>query len=131
MIVDSSAIVAILLDEPDGARLAAAIASAPRAAMSAATYVECAVVADRRTGPAGRERFDRVLDLLGIELAPLTAPQARIAREAYRRFGRGSGHPAKLNLGDAFSYALAAESGQPLLFVGDDFTQTDLIAAAY
>lgn len=131
MIVDSSALLAILLDEPEGTRLAGAIASAPRATMSAATYVECSVVTDRRTGPAGRERFDRLLTLLGIEVAPLTATQAQIAREAYRRFGRGGGHPAGLDLGDVFSYAVAAETGRPLLFVGDRFAHTDISAVAY
>lgn len=129
MIIDSSAVLAILLDEPRAAQLSHAIASCPRPAMSAATYVECAVVVDRRTGPAGRDRFDRILDALRIEIAPFTAAQGRTAREAYRRYGRGSGHPAHLNLGDTFSYAAAAESGLPLLFVGDDFAHTDITPA--
>lgn len=131
MIVDTSAVMAILLDGPAGGRLIDTLTSSRQPRMSAATYVECAVVADRRANPATRARFDRILRELGIDMVPLTESQAHLAREAYRSFGRGSGHPAGLNLGDCFAYALAAESGEPLLFVGDDFAATDLVAVDY
>ena len=131
MIVDMSAVISILLDEPDSGRLIDVLTGAGRSRMSAATYVECAVVADRRANPATRARFDRILHELGIDVVPLTVSQAHLAREAYRSFGRGSGHPAGLNFGDCFAYALAAESGDALLFVGDDFGATDVVAAHY
>lgn len=126
MIVDTSAVIAVLLDEPEGERFAQAMIGAESVQMSAATYVECAIVVDRRTAPAGRIRFDRLIRILGIQIVPLTASQAEVAREAYRRFGRGSGHRARLNLGDCYSYALAADSGDPLLFKGEDFSATDI-----
>lgn len=131
MIVDSSAVVAVLEGEPQGDSLLRAMVEAPSLAMSTATYVECAVVVDRRATAATRRRLDGLFEVLGIELVPLTVEQARLAREAYRDFGRGSGSAARLNLGDAFTYALAAVSGEPLLFVGEDFTHTDLVAAEY
>ncbi|SNC63462.1 ribonuclease VapC [Kytococcus aerolatus] len=131
MIVDSSALVAVLEGEGPAQRLLEALVAAPVVRMSAATYVECAVVVDRRSSPATRRRFDELLHVLGVEVVPLTVEHALLAREAYRDFGQGTGSPARLNLGDCYSYALAAESGEPLLFVGDDFTHTDLVAAAY
>lgn len=131
MIVDSSALMAILLREPEGDRMIDAAMSAPRLLLSAASYLEAAVVADTRAQPATRTRFDRVLDALGVEVVPFTVDQAHLAREAYRRYGRGSGHPARLNLGDCFSYALAAESGDALLFKGNDFAATDVLIADY
>lgn len=131
MIVDTSAVLAILLAEPEGDRFIDAITAADAPLMSAATFVECSVVSDRRVGPANRMRFDRILDFLGVRVVPLTQTQAELAREAYRRFGRGSGHPARLNLGDCFSYALAADTGLPLLFKGGDFAATDLTPAPY
>lgn len=128
MIVDSSAVMAILGGEPEGDDMIRAILADPRPRMAAPTYVECAIVADRRAAPATRARFDRIMAELGIEVVPFGADQATVAREAYRRFGRGSGHPAGLNLGDCFAYALAALTGEPLLFKGDDFVHTDLVA---
>lgn len=108
-----------------------AIAAAARPQMSAATYVECGIVVDRRSSAATRRRFDELLESLDLEVVPLTVEQARVAREAHRDFGRGSGSAARLNLGDCFTYALAAETGGGLLYKGDDFGATDLPAAPY
>ena len=130
MIVDSSAIVAIAVGEPEAAAFVRAIASAPTRLMSAATYVETGVVIDGRNDPVLGRDVDRLLTELGISIAPVTESQARIAREAYRDFGRGSGHPARLNFGDCFSYALAKDVDEPLLFTGDDFHHTDVRIAA-
>lgn len=131
MIIDTSALVAIITGEPEADRLLTAIAEAESARMSAATYVECAIVIDRRSSPATRRRFDQLLATLEIGIADLTADQARIAREAHRDFGRGSGSGARLNLGDCYSYALAVASDDELLFKGDDFGATDVAVAAY
>jgi ribonuclease VapC len=126
MIVDSSALIAILRDEPDGARLARALVEAGGALVSAATYVETAAVVDRLGDPVLSRRLDELLDLAGVEVVAFDAGQAVLARAAYADFGRGSGHPARLNLGDCFSYGLAKATGRPLLFVGQDFSHTDL-----
>lgn len=131
MIVDTSALVAIIADEPESQRLLRALASAGSVQMSAATYVECGIVIDNRAGAATRRRFDDLLTTLDVEVVALTPQQARLAREAHRDFGRGSGSPARLNLGDCFSYALAADLGGELLFIGDDFAATDIGRAAY
>lgn len=131
MIVDTSALVAIIADEPEAQRLLRALASADSVQMSAATYVECGIVIDNRAGAATRRRFDDLLTTLDVEVVALTPQQARLAREAHRDFGRGSGSPARLNLGDCFSYALAADLGDELLFIGDDFAATDIGRAAY
>ena len=108
-----------------------AIAGADSVRMSAATYVECAIVVDRRSRPATRRRFDQLLTTLAIDIVDLTVGQARIAREAHRDFGRGRGSPARLNLGDCYSYALAVATGEELLFKGEDFAATDLAVADY
>lgn len=129
MIVDSSAVVAVLQGEDGSEEILRVLAEAPSLAMSTATYVECAVVVDRRGTAATRRRLDELFEVLGIELVPLTVEHARLAREAHRDFGRGSGSAARLNLGDCYTYALAAERGEPLLFVGEDFTHTDLESA--
>ena len=129
MIVDTSALVAILFDEPDAARYAQAIETAPRRALSAASYVEAAAVVDRTGDPVVSRRLDDLLTAGSIAVEPVTVEQARLARAAYRDFGKGSGHPAALNFGDCFSYALARERGEPLLFKGDDFAHTDVPAA--
>jgi ribonuclease VapC len=130
VIIDTSAVVAILKGEPGSESLAAAIVADPDPKMSAATAVELYAVADRRGAPAQARRLDAILAKLRVRLVACDAAQAAIAREAYRDFGRGSGHPAKLNLGDCFAYALAAQSGEPLLFTGADFARTDIQAAA-
>lgn len=128
MIVDSSALVAIIRDEPDAAVYAYALASSP-SRMSAATYVEVGIVADRMTEPVVVRRLDEILAASETEIVPLTPRQGVIARQAYRDFGRGSGHPAKLNFGDCFAYALAIDTGEPLLFKGDDFGPTGIASA--
>ena len=129
MIVDSSAIIAIVRAEPDAAVYAEAMAEAAELSVSAATYLESAIVADAGRDPVSMRTFDVILERNRIAIEPVTAEQAVIAREAFRDFGKGSGHPAKLNFGDCFSYALASVTGQPLLFNGDDFTHTDITPA--
>ena len=126
MIVDTSAVVAVLLGEPEREAFVQQLHAAGGAAMSAASYVELAAVVDGRRHPALSRQLDVLLDQLGIRIADLTGEQARVAREAYRDFGRGSGHPARLNLGDCYSYALAASRQDRLLFKGDDFGHTDV-----
>lgn len=129
MIVDSSAMVAIIRGERDGARLAARLSESDSARMSAATLVELSIVIDRDSSPNSAALLDELFDRSGIEVVPFTAEQAAIARGAYQRFGKGSGHRARLNLGDCFAYALAKETGEPLLFKGDDFSHTDIVPA--
>ncbi len=129
MIVDTSAIVAVVLGESEADELLGLMAQAPAVRMSSASYLECALVLDHRLGPAGRARFDRLLTRLEIALVEVTTTQAERARAANLRYGKGAGHPAKLNYGDLFAYALAAETGEPLLYVGADFTYTDLTSA--
>jgi ribonuclease VapC len=129
MIVDSSALVALLLHETDSPRYFTSIADAASPKMSAATYVEVAIVAVSRPSRARANRLDPFLEMLGIRIAPFTAEQAKIARRAYQEFGKGSGHPARLNFGDCLAYALAMEVDEPLLFKGDDFGHTDVRVA--
>jgi len=126
MIVDSSALVAILRAEPDASLYANAIEQALVRRISAGSFVEAAAVIESRGGPVAGRRFDEVIETAGLIIEPVTERQAHIARAAYRDFGRGSGHPARLNFGDCFAYALAKEKGEPLLFKGDDFAQTDV-----
>jgi ribonuclease VapC len=127
VIVDTSALIAILRDESEARVFAEAIAAAA-CRMSAASYLEAAAVIDAARDPVASRRFDELLATAQIAIEPVTEAQARIAREAYRDFGKGSGHPAQLNFGDCFAYALAKESGEPLLFKGDDFHHTDIAA---
>src|SRR5664279_366462 len=129
MIIDSSALIAILRDEPDSNVCAIAIERNVNRRLSAANFVETALVIDGSRDPVASRRFDDLIREAQIVIEPVTEAQARIAREAYRDFGRGSGHPAKLNFGDCFAYALARTTGEPLLFKGDDFIQTDIIPA--
>jgi ribonuclease VapC len=124
MIVDTSAIIAVVNGEADASLYAAALADAPAARISAANWLEAAIVADARFGPLAY-RFDALIADAGIEVVPVTPRQADLARAAYRRFGKGN-HPAGLTFGDCFAYALAAERGEPLLFKGNDFAQTDV-----
>jgi len=126
MIIDTSALAAIVFREADRDSYRQAIIQAPRRVISAATYVELSIVVDSRHDPVVSRSLDDLLTSLGIEVADLTADQARIARSAHRDFGRGSGHPARLNLGDCFSYALAKQTDEPLLWKGDDFGHTDV-----
>ncbi len=129
MIVDTSALIAILRAEPEASACAEAIESASIRRLSAASYVEVGAVIDRAGDAIASRRVDELLAVTGIGIEPVTASQARIAREAYRDFGKGSGHPASLNFGDCFSYALAKATGEPLLFKGEDFQQTDIASA--
>ena len=129
MIVDSSAIVAILLAEPERQVLLEAIQQAPEVAMTAASYLEVGMVVDGRGNPVLSRQYDALLEALGIEVVDTTAEHARVARAAHRDFGRGSGHPARLNFGDCLSYAAAVQDGVPLLFKGDDFIHTDVTPA--
>ena len=126
MIVDTSAIIAILRGEPDGDRYGAALAGASRPRMSAGSYLEAAVVVDANRDPVLSGRFDDLLGAARVEIEPVTVEHAQLARHAYRSFGKGSGHAAGLNFGDCFAYALARATGEPLLFKGDDFTHTDV-----
>lgn len=129
MIVDTSAVVAILSQEPGWEAYAEALQAANGASMSAGTYVELGIVVDRLGDPSISRRLDRLLAAWNIELVPVSEEQARIARAAYADYGRGTGHPAGLNLGDCFAYAVASHTGQPLLFKGADFQHTDLAPA--
>jgi ribonuclease VapC len=126
MIIDASAIIAILREEPEARSCAEAIASASSRRISAVNYVEAAVVIDGSRNPIASRRFDELFREAQLIVEPVTEDQARIAREAYRDFGKGSGHPAGLNFGDCFAYALAKASGEPTLFKGEDFKHTDL-----
>nr|WP_238354916.1 type II toxin-antitoxin system VapC family toxin [Kribbella sandramycini] len=112
--------------EPDAAEFADAIEAATSRRMSAASFLEAAVVMDSARDPVVSRRFDELVAAAEISIEPVTEAQARIARAAYRDFGKGSGHPAALNLGDCFAYALAHEADEPLLFKGKDFIHTDL-----
>jgi ribonuclease VapC len=129
MIVDTSAIIAILRDEPQATSCARAIADATVRRVSAVNFVESAVVIDASRDPIASRRFDDFMKEAGMSIEPVTQVQAQIAREAYRDFGKGSGHLAKLNFGDCFAYALAKDAGEPLLFIGGDFIHTDIVAA--
>ena len=125
MVIDTSAVIAILLAEEDAESYTRAIEAAVQPRMSAASYVEAAVVIDNRGDVLARREFDRFIRRAGIEVVAVNREQAEIARQAYRDFGKGR-HPAGLNFGDCFSYALAKATGEPLLLLGDDFSQTDI-----
>lgn len=129
MILDTSALIAILRDEPEAPRFATAIERAVHRRISAVNYVEAAAVIDGSRDPIASRRFDELIREAEIAIEPVTETQVRIARHAYRDFGKGSGHPAKLNFGDCFAYALAKVKREPILFKGDDFSQTDVTSA--
>ena len=128
MIIDTSAIFAILRDEPDAMSFARAIAEATIRRVSAVNFVESAAVIDASHDPIATRRFDDLVKEANISVEPVTADQAQIARAAYRDFGKGSGHPARLNFGDCFAYALAKTLAEPLLFKGSDFAHTDIVS---
>lgn len=128
MVLDTSAIAAILFDEPERRRFAEAIERDPACYVSAATLVEATLVLEGRFGPPGGARLDRLLAEIDVEIVAVDAAQAELARDACRRYGRGR-HPAGLNLGDVFAYALARALGEPLLFKGGDFALTDVLPA--
>jgi ribonuclease VapC len=131
MIVDTSALVAILRDEPEARRFATALANAQKRRISAANFLETAIVIDGSRDPVASRLFDDLLRESRIQIETVTEEQVRIAREAYRDFGRGSGHAAALNFGDCFAYALARTSGEPLLFKGRDFAHTGVPVATF
>ena len=128
MIVDSSALLAVLFREPDAERYEAALAAASACRMSLANVFEASNVWEGRGGPAAAYRLDLFMEQLGIEMVPVTAEHVTEARQAWRRFSKGN-HPAALNFGDCFAYALAEVTGEPLLFKGDDFALTYIEAA--
>ena len=125
MIVDTSALLSVMLYERDRMVYRDAILSAVRPVISAANWVEGAIVLERRGDPTAFSRYEPVCEALGLTVEPVTQTQALLARDAYRSFGRGR-HPAGLNFGDCFAYALAKERDEPLLFKGDDFARTDV-----
>ncbi|MFZ0480083.1 MAG: type II toxin-antitoxin system VapC family toxin [Terriglobales bacterium] len=131
MILDTSAVIAILRCEPEAAAFAEAIELDPERQISAVNYVEAAAVIESSRDPIASRQFDELLREADVKIEAVTEEQAEIARQAYRDFGRNSGHPAKLNLGDCFAYALAKAKREPLLFKGDDFTRTDVRRIAH
>lgn len=130
MVIDSSSLIAILLGEPNAPALAKALTTDPKRLMSAFTAFETAVVIEARKGPAGGREFDLLVHRTLVAIVPMTADHFKLAREAYAKYGKGR-HPAGLNLGDCCSYALAKYSGEPLLFVGEDFSKSDIAAVTY
>lgn len=129
MIIDSSALIAILRAEPEAGEMARAIERAQIRRISAANWLETAVVIDASRDPVASRRFDELVQTAELHVEPVTGDQARIARDAYRDFGKGSGHKAGLNFGDCFAYALAKSTGEDLLFKGNDFGHTDITPA--
>ena len=128
MIIDSSAVLAVLFGEADAETYEKGIATASPCRMSVANVLEASIVVESRGGAAAGHELDVFLERAGIELIPVTLEHLEAARRAWRRFGKGH-HPAALNFGDCFAYALAKVENEPLLFKGDDFTRTDVEAA--
>ncbi len=128
MILDTSALVAILFGEPEVALFIGLIHEADRCLISAGTYLELSIVMERQAGPDAERQREMFFRRAGIIVEPFTVEQAHLARQAYHDYGKGR-HPAGLNYGDCFSYALAKFSGEPLLFKGEDFKKTDLVSA--
>jgi ribonuclease VapC len=126
MVIDSSALIAILENETEAPQLAEAIESDSVRLLSAVSFVETSIVIENRRGKEGGKAFDLLLQTVPIEIIPVTQKQAMVARNAYMIYGKGR-HPAKLNFGDCFSYALAKVYNEPLLFKGNDFDKTDII----
>jgi ribonuclease VapC len=129
MIVDTSALVAILKREPGWEAYGRALDTSRRSSISASSYVELTIVTDGLNNPTLSRRVDELIEQFHITVEPFTFEQARVARQAYRDYGKGSGHPAGLNFGDCFSYALAREKREPILFKGVGFSKTDLRGA--
>ena len=130
MVIDTSALVAILLGEEQAESLAAAAAADPRRLVSAFSLLEAGIVMEARKGDVGGRELDLLLHRLRADVVPLTESQAEVARSAWRRWGRGR-HAAQLNIGDCAAYALSAVSGEPLLCTGNDFARTDVVLAPY
>ncbi len=127
MVLDTSALIAVLLDESEAVAFRLAIEADPVRLLSAATLVETSIVIETRVGDAGGRELDRLLQKADVEVVAVDAEQAELARHAFRKFGKGR-HSAGLNCGDCFSYALSQTSGEPLLFKGRDFAATDVAA---
>jgi ribonuclease VapC len=130
MIVDSSAILAILQEEPEADRFRLALTGDSYCAVSVANWLELGMLAFRRRGEDGVRDLDLLVAQHSLVIEGVTPAQGRLARRAFMKYGKGV-HPARLNFGDCFAYALAKDTGEPLLFKGEDFTQTDVAAAAY
>lgn len=130
IVLDPSALIAYLKAEPEASRLEAAMLKASVLSLSAASLVEAGMVAERLRGGGGATDLDVLLVQMNVGIVPFTEQQAKLARSAFHSFGKGR-HPAGLNFGDCFSYALARALGEPLLFVGNDFSQTDVQVAPY
>jgi ribonuclease VapC len=130
VIIDTSALVAILDQEPEADRIVRTLASASERTLSAANLVEAGIVMQARRGDDGARDLDLLLAKLRVDIVAVTASQADIARKAFRRYGRAR-HPANLNFGDCFAYALAKDKSVPLMFKGNDFGQTDVMVASY
>ncbi len=131
MVIDTSALLAILFLEPEAERFARAIVGATRRLISAGTLLETGIVLQARHGDEGARDLDLLVFKLGMDVVPVTERQVALARRAYRQCGKGERHSAGLNFGDCFAYALARDAGVPLLFKGEDFARTDLEPAAY
>jgi ribonuclease VapC len=125
MVIDPSALVALLQDEPEAERFRAAIQEQPTRLISIASVLEASIVLEGRYGEVASRELDFFLSQVGVEIVPVDRDQLAEARRGWRRFGRGR-HPAGLNYGDLFSYALSRTTGEPLLFKGDDFARTDV-----
>lgn len=130
MILDTSAILALLSGEPEAARIGRAVLDSAVRRVSAASLVEAGIVVQARFGDDGARDLDLLVAKLALTIEPVTARQSDLARRAFRRYGKGR-HPAGLNFGDCFAYALAKETGEPLLYKGDDFSRTDIAAVPY
>lgn len=128
MVLDTSALVAVLFDEPERHEFVRTIAAARRRLISSATLVESSIVVESRRGEVAGRELDLFLHRALVQTVAVDEEQAQLARVAWRRYGKGR-HPAGLNFGDVFAYALARASGEELLFKGDDFAQTDIVAA--
>lgn len=126
MILDTSAIVAILREEPEATGFARLLQAAVAPKLSAASYLESGIVIDSGRSAIASRQLDELIEAAAIAIEPVTLRQARIAREAYRDFGKRSGHAAQLNFGDCLAYALAKDKSEPLLFKGNDFARTDV-----
>lgn len=129
MIVDTSVIIAIVLDEPEAPQFFEQLAIAPSCSMSTGSWIEVAAVLVRKRIAVSKKELNELADRIGMAFVPVTLDQAEIAQAAYRAYGRGSGHRARLNFGDCFAYALAKATGERLLYKGDDFVHTDVASA--
>ncbi|AFU05147.1 type II toxin-antitoxin system VapC family toxin [Nocardia brasiliensis] len=129
MIMDASALLAIVNGEPESDSFTKILGSTRGISMSVVNHFEVAIKVDRHPNPVLARRTEQLMERAGIELVPVSLEQAVIARAAYRDFGKGSGHPAQLNLGDCFAYALATVTKEPLLYKGNDFVHTDIRSA--